>query len=224
MAGRSLSLESDGARYIEAGAIDFLPELDAIATALSRGVPGSRLHGVPALAALLMPDGPIATVAARAIGSEAQAVRAVPFDKTPSRNWSLAWHQDRTIVVRQRIDVDGFGPWTVKQGLVHVSPPFALLQRMVTVRVHLDDVPSGNAPLLIAPGSHREGRIAEDKVEATVRRLGQYMCLAHAGDIWLYATPILHASSASARPLRRRVLQIDFSADPLPGGLAWLGV
>ena len=48
--------------------------------------------------------------------------------------------------------------------------------------------------------------------------------LAFARDVWLYATPILHASEAAARPLRRRVLQIDFSADALPAPLRWLGV
>ena len=31
---------------------------------------------------------------------------------------------------------------------------------MVTLRVHLDPVPATNAPLLIAPGSHKLGRIA----------------------------------------------------------------
>ena len=35
---------------------------------------------------------------------------------------------------------------------------------------------------------------------------------------------ILHASNAAETPRRRRVLQIDYSADDLPGGLQWLGV
>jgi len=43
-------------------------------------------------------------------------------------------------------------------------------------------------------------------------------------DIWLYATPILHASDAASQPLHRRVLQIDYSVGQLPGGLEWLGV
>jgi hypothetical protein len=48
--------------------------------------------------------------------------------------------------------------------------------------------------------------------------------MADAGDIWLYATPILHASASALEPGHRRVLQIDFAAEELPGGLAWLGV
>ena len=95
---------------------------------------------------------------------------------------------------------------------------------MVTLRAHLDDVPASNAPLLIAPGTHRLGQIAVADVDATVRRYGQMMCLARAGDVWLYATPILHASEAPTTPTRRRVLQVDYAACDLPGGLEWLGV
>ena len=65
-------------------------------------------------------------------------MRAILFDKTPATNWSLGWHQDRTIAVAKRADVNGFGPWTVKSGLLHVAPPFDILVRMVTLRVHLD--------------------------------------------------------------------------------------
>lgn len=32
------------------------------------------------------------------------------------------------VAVAARIDVKGFGPWTVKNGLVHVAPPFGLLK------------------------------------------------------------------------------------------------
>ncbi len=95
---------------------------------------------------------------------------------------------------------------------------------MVTLRLHLDDVPQTNAPLLVAPGSHRFGRIAETDVLAVVQRCGKATCSAVAGDIWLYATPILHASEAATEPGRRRVLQVDYAACDLPGGLRWLGI
>jgi len=76
----------------------------------------------------------------------------------------------------------------------------------------------------VSPGSASLGRIAEDHIGDVVRRLGIIACTAGAGDIWCYATPILHASAAAARPGRRRVLQIDFAATELPGGLEWLGI
>jgi ectoine hydroxylase-related dioxygenase (phytanoyl-CoA dioxygenase family) len=95
---------------------------------------------------------------------------------------------------------------------------------MLTLRVHIDAAPASNAPLLIAPGSHRFGRIAEDDVREVVRRCGTFACLAEPGDVWLYATSILHASEAAVAPVHRRVLQIDFSVGQLPGGLEWLGI
>jgi ectoine hydroxylase-related dioxygenase (phytanoyl-CoA dioxygenase family) len=95
---------------------------------------------------------------------------------------------------------------------------------MVTLRVHLDPVPATNAPLLIAPGSHRLGLIPETYTPHVVRQCGTFACLADAGDIWIYATPILHASEAALKPARRRVLQVDYAIGELPGGLKWLGV
>jgi ectoine hydroxylase-related dioxygenase (phytanoyl-CoA dioxygenase family) len=95
---------------------------------------------------------------------------------------------------------------------------------MVTLRVHIDPVAADNGPLRIAPGSHHRGRVAAQEMAAVVNECGSHECLAEAGDIWLYATLILHASEAAVKPLRRRVLQVDFSADELPGGLEWLGV
>jgi ectoine hydroxylase-related dioxygenase (phytanoyl-CoA dioxygenase family) len=93
-----------------------------------------------------------------------------------------------------------------------------------TLRVHLDDVPATNAPLLIAPGSHKHGRVPVELIDGVVRECGTFTCLADAGDVWVYATPILHASDAAAVPARRRVLQLDYAASELPGELEWLGV
>jgi ectoine hydroxylase-related dioxygenase (phytanoyl-CoA dioxygenase family) len=95
---------------------------------------------------------------------------------------------------------------------------------MATLRVHLDDVGADNAPLLVAPGSHRLGIVTADRIAASVETCGVSDCLAEAGDVWLYATPILHASEAARRPTHRRVLHVDFAAFDLPGGLEWLGV
>ena len=194
-----------------------------MAAALPSGQAGLRLHDIDGLARLLDAGSVIGDLAGEASGPAARPVRAILFDKSPAANWSLAWHQDRTIAVRRRVDTAGFGPWSVKQGLQHVEPPFALIERMVTLRVHLDDVPHDNAPLLVAPGSHRLGRIPEGRIEAAVAACGTAICLADRGDVWIYATPILHASAAGAHP-RRRVLQIDYSCDALPGQLEWLGV
>ncbi|WP_427969207.1 phytanoyl-CoA dioxygenase family protein [Altererythrobacter sp.] len=214
----------DGAQLFKGALMPCLANLEAAVANLPTDEAGVRISGVDALRPLLAAEGCIGSVAASVLGIRAKAVRAILFNKSPETNWSLAWHQDRTICVKEKRDVMGFGPWTVKSGLLHVAPPFDLLGRMVTLRAHLDDVPASNAPLLIAPGSHKRGRISVGEVDQVVQNCGTKACLAEAGDIWLYATPILHASEAATKPRARRVLQVDFAAEPLPDGLEWLGV
>lgn len=213
-----------GAMRLEAAAADQLDELEVALAGQPSDRAGVRLRGIAGLAGLLAATGAIGARVAPFVGAQARPVRAVLFDKSASANWSLGWHQDRTICVHERREVAGFGPWTVKSGMLHVAPPFALLERMVTIRVHLDDVGHDNAPLLIAPGSHRLGLVREDGIDDAVKACGTHVCLANVGDIWVYATPILHASAAVATPRRRRVLQIDYAAFDLPGGLEWSGI
>jgi len=220
----ALALEPHGAERLDRAALAVLPDLLALAATLPTERAGTRLHGIPALAALLAPGNPLGEAASARLGPHTRPVRAILFDKTADTNWALGWHQDRVIAVRERIDTAGYGPWSVKQGMLHVAPPAELLAGMLTMRVHLDAVPVTNAPLLVAPGSHRLGRIAADRIEAIVRDHGSVTCLAEAGDVWLYATPIVHASAVAAFPARRRVLQVDFAACDLPNALEWLGV
>lgn len=212
-----LNFDRDGASFHRA-------VYDADGVEALRGLhiegPGVRLHHAE-LPALLLP---VTEIAARLIGVGARPVRAVLFDKTSRNNWAVAWHQDRTIVVRDRAEVPGFGPWSVKQGALHVAPPIAVLERMATFRIHLDPCGPTNAPLLAARGSHRLGFVAAPDAAVRAAEHELLTCLAHPGDVWAYATPILHASERAAEPARRRVLQVDYAAEPLPGGLVWRGV
>ena len=222
--GAALSFDEHGAARHDRAALSVLDDFEAVLADAPRDRAGVRLHDVPGLAALLAPDTPVGRIATARLGPDARPVRAVLFDKTPRANWSLGWHQDRTIAVAGRCDVPGFGPWSTKAGVQHVEPPFAVIEAMVTLRVHLDPVPHDNAPLLVALRSHRLGRIAEPDIETAVERCGAVACLAERGDVWSYATPILHASAASTGHMRRRVLQVDYAAGALPLPLAWLDV
>jgi hypothetical protein len=199
-------------------------ELRSLAEALPEDRAGVRLFGIPELKDILGPDGPVGRLAAGYLGAAARPVRAVLFDKTNASNWMVGWHQDRTIAVRSRLEVDGFGPWSIKAGRCHVAPPFALLADMITLRMHLDDCDERNAPLLIVPGSHRFGPVPASKAAEIAAAIGHESCIAQTGDVWVYATPILHASERSREPARRRVIQVDYSNTALPGGLEWLGI
>ena len=219
-------LATHGAARHRGAASGVLDAIERTLGDLAPGQAGVRVYDCAGLSVLLT-SGPVHAAAARYLGPSVQPVRAILFDKSDSGNWGLGWHQDRVVIVRERRDTAGFANWTHKQGLVHVAPPPEVSAAMLTVRVHFDDVPADNAPLLIAPGSHLAGHIAEPMIASVVERCGVAMCLAARGDVWIYATPILHASAAAARhhpPRHRRVLQIDYAAHPLPGGLAWRGI
>jgi hypothetical protein len=221
----ALNLDIHGAQlYPQALSASEIAGLSALADPVLAGQSGARIFGGEIAAAILAPKGALQRIATEILGSAARPVRAILFDKSADANWSAGWHQDRTIAVRERRETEGYGPWSVKGGAVHVEPPFDILRTMITMRAHLDDCDTDNAPLLIAPGSHRLGRVPVAEIDAAAERLGAACCLARAGDAWVYATAIIHASERAHRPRRRRVLQVDFSASALPGGLAWLGI
>lgn len=133
----------------------------------------------------------------------------------------MPFHQDVTIRVRERRAVAGFETWWEKGGVPHVWPPAAVVGRMLAVRVHLDDCGPDNGPLRVIPGSHRAGVLSSDDIEAWKARVPETVCPVGRGGLVVMRPLLLHASSAAARPARRRVVHIDFATPELPGGLEW---
>jgi hypothetical protein len=155
------------------------------------------------------------------LGAEAFAVRGLFFDKTPSANWPVAWHQDRTIAVREKRDVPGFGPWTVKAGVPHVQPPLAILENMLTLRLHLDDCHEASGPLQVIAGSHRSGYLGNRDIQSRIRNERTVNChITQAGAV-LMRPLLLHSSARAMQPYHRRVIHLEFAAAPLTGGLEW---
>lgn len=164
--------------------------------------------------------GVLALLRSRAIGSPCP-IRALLFDKTAKANWSVAWHQDQVIPVVRRVEVGGFTAWSVKEGIVHVRAPAAVLEDMITLRLHLDDSPKVNGALRVLPGSHRCGVLSDDQVDAWTSRRPAMVCDASSGDVLLMRPLLLHASPASTRVNHRRVLHVEYAFTELPCGLAW---
>ncbi|HZP23969.1 MAG TPA: phytanoyl-CoA dioxygenase family protein [Terriglobales bacterium] len=155
------------------------------------------------------------------LSPSARPVRGILFDKTDGANWKVAWHQDLSIAVQRRIDVQGFGPWSTKAGVVHVQPPVDVLRRMLTLRLHLDDCGEDNGPLKVLPGSHAQGVLSDDAIRRCRQETAPASCCGAAGSVVVMRPLILHASSAADRPGHRRVVHIEFAAAELPGGLEW---
>lgn len=155
------------------------------------------------------------------LGPAACPVQAIYFDKPPHANWKVPWHQDLTIPVRERIDVPGFGPWSMKAGIPHVQPPAALLERMLIVRLHLDASTEENGPLRVISGSHRHGRLGRDEIDRWRDQGKEITCLVPPGGALVMRPLLLHASSSARVPAHRRVIHLEYAAEPLPGGLDW---
>jgi hypothetical protein len=150
------------------------------------------------------------------LGHEAGIVRALFFDKPPDRSWSLPWHKDRTIAVK-RNDLASklFHKPTLKAGVPHVEAPTSLLEKMLTLRIHLDAMTGTNGPLCVIPGSHRE---------PPQECLQPEELHADAGDV-LAMRPLISHSSTISRPgstSHRRVIHIELAAQAeLADGYEW---
>jgi ectoine hydroxylase-related dioxygenase (phytanoyl-CoA dioxygenase family) len=150
-----------------------------------------------------------------------QPVRSILFDKTPSENWPVAWHQDLTICTQAETPCDGYGPWSCKDGVPHVQPPLALLASMVTVRIHLDPTGGENGALRVIPSSHLHGRLNQESIAALTAG-GAHTCECQPGDVLLMSPLILHSSKRSSRPDRRRILHFEYApTDALAPRLTW---
>jgi ectoine hydroxylase-related dioxygenase (phytanoyl-CoA dioxygenase family) len=148
-------------------------------------------------------------------------VRAIYFDKSSDANWLVPWHQDLTLALRERLESPGFGPWSVKDGIPHVQPSVELLERMLTVRIHLDDADETNGALRVLPGSHRHGRLTPERIRTLRHEQSEVLCSARAGDVLLMRPLLLHASGRSTSERRRRVLHIEYAGFTLAHGLSW---
>lgn len=155
------------------------------------------------------------------IGKNARLVRSILFNKSQATNWQVAWHQDLSIAVESKVEMPGFDSWSVKEGVHHVQPPFEILERMITVRVHLDAADDTNGALWVAPGSHRMGRIPAGEAAGVADRMGKELCAVNAGDAMLFRPLLLHASRKATSTKPRRVVHLEFVGVDLPKPLEW---
>jgi len=178
-------------------------------------------QAVPSILELSRSDA-IRKLVSSILGDDAVLVRSLFFDKTAEANWKVAWHQDLTVVVRKKIDVPDFGPWSIKDGLIHVQPPARVLEQILTVRLHLDDCDANNGALQVLPGSHRSGKLDADSITVWRNKIQAVTVEVPSGGALLMRPLLLHASSAARTPRHRRVIHLEFSNALLPGGLQWV--
>jgi hypothetical protein len=193
-------------------AVDELAALAAEAPRLPRSRAGARhVLDVPAVSALAC-DARMLAAAGQWLDGHAIPFRATLFDKSPEANWLVAWHQDTALPLETRVDAPGWGPWSEKQGVWYAHAPASALEKVVALRLHLDDSTGDNGPLRVLPGTHRLGVLGDAEVSRIARESAAVDCLARAGDVLAMRPLIIHASSKVARETPRRVLHIEYAA------------
>jgi ectoine hydroxylase-related dioxygenase (phytanoyl-CoA dioxygenase family) len=166
-------------------------------------------------------DRAVLSIAETSLSGTPRLVKALFFDKTPNRNWFVAWHQDRTVTLNRRQTMAGWKSWTEKEGVHHVQPPAAVLGHMVTIRIHVDDADEAGGCLQIIPRSHELGILTQDGVRQAVATSAPHACVVAAGDAVIMRPLILHSSPKSRRQAHRRVVHLEYSSYELPTGTSW---
>jgi ectoine hydroxylase-related dioxygenase (phytanoyl-CoA dioxygenase family) len=166
---------------------------------------------VPVVAELARDDR-LLRVARGVLGPDASAFRATLFDKSPVANWLVAWHQDTALPLRDRAEVPGWGPWSVKAGVLYAHAPASALERVLALRIHLDDSTALNGPLRVVPGTHIRGVLTDEAVGALARASDPADCLVSRGGVLAMRPLLIHASSKSRNDAPRRVLHIEYAA------------
>jgi len=152
-------------------------------------------------------------------GSNYFVVKAIYFDKPEDSNWFVSYHQDLTISVDKKIELEGFGPWTIKQNQFAVQPPLDILNNNFTIRIHLDDTNEQNGALKVIPKSHLKGIYRPETIDWSQET--ETFCSVDKGGIMFMKPLLLHASNRTINNNKRRVLHIEFSKQELPNNLNW---
>jgi ectoine hydroxylase-related dioxygenase (phytanoyl-CoA dioxygenase family) len=157
-------------------------------------------------------DPRLITLSEEFIGPGALPFRATLFNKSPDTNWLITWHQDTALPLRQKRELSGWGPWSVKQDVVYAHAPASALSQILALRVHLDDSTTRNGPLRVLPGTHRLGVLDDDQIHELSTQTASVTCTVPRGGILAMRPLLIHASSKSDSQLPRRVLHIEYSA------------
>jgi ectoine hydroxylase-related dioxygenase (phytanoyl-CoA dioxygenase family) len=216
-------------RYLDLDSIESLiQDLTEIDLTVSRAGVRNILELVPNIRELAQSQ-QIRALVEPILGNTARLVRGIFFDKQPGVNWKVPWHQDLTIAVKQRLDLPDYHPWSVKEGVPHVRPPVAILEQMLTVRIHLDRADESNGALKVIPNSHSHGRLTDLEIDRHKQNNPVMSIDCEAGGILLMRPLLLHASSMATRssqcaansPMHRRVIHLEYAATQLAEGLEW---
>jgi ectoine hydroxylase-related dioxygenase (phytanoyl-CoA dioxygenase family) len=148
------------------------------------------------------------------LGPQAFPFRATLFDKSPHANWLVVWHQDTALPLLKHIEQQGWGPWSVKDGVHYAHAPSEGLNQLLALRIHLDDSTESNGPLRILPGTHKLGVLNDDRLQELAKQIQPIECICPEGGIVAMRPLAVHSSSKLRAQASRRVLHLEYAASP----------
>jgi len=150
-------------------------------------------------------------------GSDFFITKSIYFDKPEKSNWFVSYHQDLTISVDKKVEIENFQNWTNKQNQFAVQPPTEILENNFTIRIHLDKTTKDNGALKVINKSHTNGVLRIEKLKLE----NETICEVDKGGIMVMRPLLFHASNKTTNNERRRVIHIEFSNKELPNELNW---
>ena len=158
-------------------------------------------------------------IAQEVIGDGAMPFRATFFDKSPASNWLVTWHQDRSIPLKGRHDADGWGPWSVKDGVTYAHAPASVLEKVLALRIHVDESNALNGPLRVLPETHSLGVLDDHQILKLAAEREPVDCVLPQGGVLAMRPLVVHSSSKSQTEMPRRVLHVEYAVPSnLPSG------
>jgi ectoine hydroxylase-related dioxygenase (phytanoyl-CoA dioxygenase family) len=151
-------------------------------------------------------------IAKTILGPEAFPFHATLFDKSPDANWLVVWHQDTALPLSERRETAGWGPWSVKEGVIYAHAPADALSRVLALRVHLDDSTIEDGLLRVLPGTHDRGVLTDDAIHELAAQVAPVNCEVARGGVLAMRPLIVHSSPKSQSKIPRRVLHIEYAA------------
>ena len=176
------------------------------------------LKEIPASIPFIFNDN-LKTIIQELFGDDYFVVKSIYFDKPENSNWYVSYHQDLTISVENKIEKEGYGPWTVKQNQFAVQPPLEILENIYTIRIHLDKTDENNGALKVIPKSHLKSIYRPELIDWTTET--ESICNVDKGGIMIMKPLLLHSSSRTTNNKKRRVIHIELSNLELPTDMNW---
>ena len=146
--------------------------------------------------------------------------KSIFFNKPSKSNWFVNYHQDLSISVKEKLEIEGYDCWTYKKGQLGVIPPIDILKNTVTFRIHLDDTDTTNGVLKVISKSHKRGQIRIDESFNIDKQGEENICNIKKGGVMIMSPLLLHSSQKSTSENDRRVLHLEFCNQEIP--MKWL--